>query len=85
MARDHDPGDAVPPGVAPAQPVPLTPSDRAVRQRLERFGSERGRAAEMAQTGDAAEGAQGAQGAQGAMEKRLGEDDPSSGEDGEGI
>ena len=30
-----DPGDAVPPGVAPVEPVPLTEEDRRVKAKLE--------------------------------------------------
>ncbi len=37
---DHDPGDAVPPGVAPVEPVPLTDEDRRVREKLEHLGEE---------------------------------------------
>jgi len=36
--REIDPGDAVPPGVAPVEPVPMTPQDEEVRRRLERLG-----------------------------------------------
>lgn len=35
--REIDPGDAVPPGVAPASPVPLTPEDKKARRALERL------------------------------------------------
>ena len=35
--RPHDPGDAVPPGVAPADPAPLTPEDKKARRALERM------------------------------------------------
>jgi hypothetical protein len=31
---ERDPGDAVPPGVAPAEPVPLSERDRAVLDKL---------------------------------------------------
>ncbi|MBV8704503.1 MAG: hypothetical protein JO118_12425 [Acetobacteraceae bacterium] len=31
---ERDPGDAVPPGVAPAEPVPLNEQDRAVLDKL---------------------------------------------------
>ncbi len=48
MARDIDPGDAVPPGVAPQTPEPLTPADREVLHELERFGAQQERAADMA-------------------------------------
>jgi hypothetical protein len=34
----HDPGDSVPPGVAPISPVPLTEEDRKVKRKLERLG-----------------------------------------------
>jgi hypothetical protein len=34
----RDPGDAVPPGVAPTHPAPLTAEDRAVKWKLERLG-----------------------------------------------
>ncbi|WP_338664962.1 hypothetical protein VQH23_07255 [Pararoseomonas sp. SCSIO 73927] len=33
-----DPGDAVPPGVAPVNPVPLTDEDRKVKRKLEELG-----------------------------------------------
>lgn len=33
--RRHDPGDAVPEGVAVEQPVPLTPQEEAVKRKLE--------------------------------------------------
>lgn len=36
LPRDHDPGDAVPPGVAPRTPAPLSGEDRKVKQKLER-------------------------------------------------
>ena len=39
MAHEHDPGDAVPPGVAPKTPVELTEHDKAVRDKLEHLGS----------------------------------------------
>lgn len=32
---NHDPGDAVPEGVAPAEPVPLTEEDRRIKRQLE--------------------------------------------------
>jgi hypothetical protein len=35
--REVDPGDAVPEGVAPAEPVPLTEEDRRVKAKLERL------------------------------------------------
>ena len=35
--RSIDPGDAVPEGVAPDSPVPLTPEDKKVRRALERL------------------------------------------------
>ncbi len=35
--RPIDPGDAVPPGVAPQDPAPLTPEDKKVRRALERL------------------------------------------------
>jgi hypothetical protein len=31
---ERDPGDSVPPGVAPVEPVPLTEQDRAVLDKL---------------------------------------------------
>ena len=34
----HDPGDSVPPGVAPVNPVPLTDEERKVKQKLEELG-----------------------------------------------
>ena len=39
MAQDHehDPGDAVPPGVAPQTPAPLNEHDKVVRDKLRRF------------------------------------------------
>lgn len=36
----RDPGDAVPPGVAPVEPVPLTDEDRKVLDKLEHLGDE---------------------------------------------
>lgn len=36
--RDRDPGDSVPPGVAPAEPVPPTDHDEAVKRKLEQLG-----------------------------------------------
>ncbi|MFC0410197.1 hypothetical protein [Roseomonas elaeocarpi] len=36
----HDPGDAVPPGVAVEEPAPLSAEDLAVKRRLEKLGSE---------------------------------------------
>ena len=35
---DRDPGDAVPPGVAPQTPAPLTAEDKQARAALERLG-----------------------------------------------
>ena len=35
--RERDPGDAVPPGVAVQEPVPMTPEDKKVRRALERL------------------------------------------------
>jgi hypothetical protein len=35
--RPIDPGDSVPPGVAPRSPVPLTPEDEKARRALERL------------------------------------------------
>ena len=35
---DRDPGDAVPPGVAVQNPVPLTRHDREVKHKLEQMG-----------------------------------------------
>jgi hypothetical protein len=34
----RDPGDAVPPGVAPEDPAPLTDEDRKVKRKLEQLG-----------------------------------------------
>jgi hypothetical protein len=34
----RDPGDAVPPGVAPEDPAPLTQEDRKVKRKLEQLG-----------------------------------------------
>ena len=39
--RPFDPGDAVPEGVAPQEPVPLTPEDKKVRRALERLPKRR--------------------------------------------
>ena len=39
--RPHDPGDAVPPGVAPESPAPLTPQDKKVRRALKRLPQSR--------------------------------------------
>jgi hypothetical protein len=36
LPREHDPGDAVPPGVAPQAPPPPTEGDRKVKRKLER-------------------------------------------------
>lgn len=36
--HEHDPGDSVPPGVAPKYPPPLTEEDRRVKRKLERLG-----------------------------------------------
>ena len=38
MTKDRDPGDAVPPGVAPQTPAPLSAEDKAAREALERLG-----------------------------------------------
>ncbi len=38
MAKDRDPGDAVPPGVAPQMPPPLTEEDKQAQENLERLG-----------------------------------------------
>ncbi len=38
MSGDRDPGDAVPPGVAPIEPVPLTEEDEKVLEQLELLG-----------------------------------------------
>ncbi|MFC4167112.1 hypothetical protein [Teichococcus aestuarii] len=35
--RSHDPGDAVPEGVAVEQPVPLTPEEEEVKRKLEKL------------------------------------------------
>lgn len=40
--RPIDPGDAVPEGVAPESPAPLTPEDKKVRRALERLPRARG-------------------------------------------
>ena len=37
MPDEHDPGDAVPPGVAPQTPAPLSDYDKAVRDKLRRI------------------------------------------------
>ncbi|MBI0537838.1 hypothetical protein D9599_19955 [Roseomonas sp. KE2513] len=36
--KDHDPGDSVPPGVAPKYPPPLTEEDQRVKRKLEQLG-----------------------------------------------
>ena len=36
--RDHDPGDAVPPGVAVKHHPPLTRHDQEVKRKLEQLG-----------------------------------------------
>ncbi|WP_043830239.1 hypothetical protein [Muricoccus aerilatus] len=36
--KDHDPGDSVPPGVAPKYPPPLTEEDLRVKRKLEQLG-----------------------------------------------
>ena len=41
--RAVDPGDAVPPGVAPETPAPLTPEDKKARRALERLNARRGK------------------------------------------
>ncbi len=41
--RDHDPGDAVPPGVAVMSPVPLTKTDEAALHSLEELPKRAGR------------------------------------------
>ncbi|MCR0985245.1 hypothetical protein [Roseomonas populi] len=50
----HDPGDSVPPGVAPVSPVPLTEEDRKVKRKLEQLGGgkpvERGQPQGQAET-----------------------------------
>lgn len=53
MSGTRDSGDAVPPGVAPETPAPLTREDRAVRERLEEMAKRgQGRGEEPAeQTG----------------------------------
>ena len=38
MSGDRDPGDAVPPGVAPIEPVALTEEDEKVLEQLELLG-----------------------------------------------
>ncbi len=38
MAKDRDPGDAVPPGVAPQTPPPLSSEDKQARENLKRMG-----------------------------------------------
>jgi hypothetical protein len=40
--RPIDPGDSVPPGVAPQSPAALTPQDKKVRRALERLPRRRG-------------------------------------------
>ena len=39
-SNKHDPGDAVPEGVAVEEPVPLSDEDRAVKRKLEKLGSD---------------------------------------------
>ncbi|HYZ62304.1 MAG TPA: hypothetical protein VE650_07600 [Acetobacteraceae bacterium] len=41
--RPRDPGDSVPPGVAPQEPAPLTPEDKKVRRALEHLPTRRNR------------------------------------------
>lgn len=36
--NQHDPGDAVPPGVAPVEPPPPSEEDKAVLEKLRRIG-----------------------------------------------
>ncbi len=36
--KEHDPGDAVPPGVAVQTPEPLTEEDEKVKETLEHLG-----------------------------------------------
>ena len=38
MTTERDPGDAVPPGVAPLEPAPLTAQDDQVRTQLDQLG-----------------------------------------------
>ena len=40
-SSDRDPGDAVPPGVAPEKPPPPGPEEQAAKQQLERLPHER--------------------------------------------
>ena len=40
QGRERDPGDAVPPGVAPRTPAPLTDQDRKVQDKLEHLGDQ---------------------------------------------
>jgi hypothetical protein len=35
----RDPGDAVPPGVAPTQPAPLAAEDRKAKRKLDQMGA----------------------------------------------
>jgi hypothetical protein len=39
---ERDPGDAVPPGVAPLEPAPLTEEEKRVLERLRNLPRERG-------------------------------------------
>ena len=36
--KEHDPGDAVPPGVAVKTPEPLSEEDKKVQEKLEHLG-----------------------------------------------
>ncbi|MFC7737867.1 hypothetical protein ACFQX4_18990 [Roseomonas sp. GCM10028921] len=38
----HDPGDSVPPGVAPLEPAPLSAEDKKVKRKLEELGKDSG-------------------------------------------
>lgn len=45
----HDPGDSVPPGVAPKYPAPLTGEDLAIKRKLEELGHKAGEEPEKGQ------------------------------------
>lgn len=38
-SAQRDPGDGVPPGVAPISPVPLSEADKKVLEKLEKIGN----------------------------------------------
>lgn len=40
MTQERDPGDAVPPGVAPQTPAPLSENDKLIQKKLEQIGDD---------------------------------------------